>query len=119
VINENLLAGLDLHPGAALTRLGIEWLVIVPGSDFPPDILDRQVDLAARPVDSELSVYQNLSYPPGFPLPQQSFDSPVARTAGWGSAALLVVLSAAAYWGRNRRQPTPIEPVAPEPVAVA
>ncbi len=47
-----------------LARLGIEWLVLVPGSEFPTEILNRQIDLVARPVDTDLAVYQNLSYRP-------------------------------------------------------
>jgi len=119
VIDDHLLAGVDLRPGAALARFGIEWLVIVPGSVFPTEILERQVDLAARPIDTDLVVYQNLAYSAVSDPTQQGSASEIARRAGWGSGVLLVVLVAVAFWGRNRRRlPVPTEPT-PEPVGIA
>ena len=118
VINEHLLAGADLRPGAALARLGIEWLVLVPDSDFPTEILSRQIDLAARPVDTDLEVYQNLSYQPERDSPDPGTGSELARSAGLGSGALLLVLVAAAYWGRNRGRQAPIPEPVPEPARV-
>jgi hypothetical protein len=112
VIDQHLLAGIDLRPGQALSRLGIEWLVIVPGSEFPSEILSRQVDLVARPVDAELAVFQNDAYSPSTAIPREGARSDTARVAGWGSFALLVVLSLAAYWGRSRDR----SGIVPEPV---
>lgn len=118
VINEHLLAGVDLRPGVALAGLGIEWLVLVPDSELPTEILSRQIDLAARPVATDLAVYQNLSYRPGTDSPGESTRSELARSAGWSSGILLVVLIAAAYWGRNRGRQIPIEATVAEPVGV-
>jgi hypothetical protein len=119
VITDHLLAGVDLHPGAALARLGIEWIVIVPGSEFPNEILERQLDLSLRPVDTELEVYQNTAFSTSIPVPGQGSASRLASTAGWGSGVLLIALVAAAYWGRNRRKAVPLEAPEPQPVPVA
>jgi hypothetical protein len=89
--------------------LGIEWLVIVPGSTFPTEALDRQVDLAQRPVATELAVYQNLV--PANDVRADVAGNPFVRVAGWASLALSSILILAAIWGRGR---TPQAAVAPE-----
>ncbi|MGH8958826.1 MAG: hypothetical protein ACRDVK_09135, partial [Acidimicrobiia bacterium] len=104
-ITENLIGGVDLRPGVVLSRLGIEWLVVVPGSTFPREALDRQVDLAQRPVATELAVYQNV-VPADDVRAEQSGD-PFLRVAGWASLALVLVLVVAAFWGRGR-PPQPV-----------
>jgi hypothetical protein len=99
-IAENLLGGVDLRPGQALARLGIEWLMIVPGSTFPEEVLNRQVDLARRPVATEMAAYQNLA-PVDPPAPNAVIDSRL-RASGWVSLGIAVLLAVAAYWGRIR-----------------
>jgi hypothetical protein len=108
-ITEKLISGADLRPGEVLSRLGIEWLVIVPGSTFPTEALDRQVDLAQRPVATELAVYQNLV--PANDVRADVAGNPFVRVAGWASLALSSILILAAIWGRGR---TPQAAVAPE-----
>lgn len=103
VIEESLLGAVDLRPGQQLAMLGIEWLVVVPGSTFPVENLDRQVDLARRPLSTELLVYENL-VEPGPVQPTSGFDRAL-RAAGWASGALLLVLVAASIWGRGRPLP--------------
>jgi hypothetical protein len=116
-MTENLIGGVDLRPGAVLSQLGIEWLVVVPGSTFPAEGLDRQVDLAKRPVATELLVYQNL-VPPEQVGTDASTD-PFLRFAGWTSLALGLFLVVAAYWGRGRAPQPVIAPERIEEMAVA
>jgi hypothetical protein len=116
-IAENLIGGVDLRPGVVLSRLGIEWLVIVPGSAFPVEALDRQLDLAKRPVATELLVYQNLVPPE--PLGSEPVSDPLLRLAGWASLALASILVVAAYWGRGRSPQPVIAPERVEELAVA
>ncbi|HJU52122.1 MAG TPA: hypothetical protein VJ815_07285 [Acidimicrobiia bacterium] len=106
-ITENLISGADLRPGEVLSSLGIEWLVVVPGSTFPAEALNRQVDLAQRPVATELAVYQNLVPPDD--VRADVVGNPFLRVAGWASLALASILILAAVWGRGR---------APQPVVV-
>ena len=118
VVEQNLIGAIDLRPGESLARLGIGWVVVVPGSTFPTENLNRQVDLAERPVSNQLLVYQNLVDPvpnPGAEAPQ--FD-PLLRTAGWAAAALMLVLVAAAIWGRGRPTPPTVETVTEPELAV-
>ena len=116
-MTENLIGGVDLRPGAVLSRLGIEWVVVVPGSAFHVEGLDRQVDLAKRPVATELLVYQNLVLPEQVGI-DASID-PFVRLAGWASLALGLILVVAAYWGRGRAPQPVIAPERVEEMAVA
>ncbi|MGH8925050.1 MAG: glycosyltransferase family 2 protein [Acidimicrobiia bacterium] len=116
-VTENLLGGVGLRPGEALAQLGIEWLVVVPGSTFPTEVLDRQVDLAQRPVATGLGVYQNL-----VPVDEVSAEvtpDPLLRLAGWISLALGLVLLVAGYWGRGRVPQPVMAPDRIEEMAVA
>ena len=115
-ITANLISGSDLRPGEALSRLGIEWLVVVPGSTFPVEGLERQVDLAQRPVATDLAVYQNL-------VPANDVRADVAgntfvRVAGWASLALGSILILAAVWGRGRTAQAVVVPERVEEMAV-
>ncbi|MGH8929020.1 MAG: hypothetical protein ACRDWH_11755 [Acidimicrobiia bacterium] len=61
VIERHLIRGIDLRPGAALAEFGVGWVVVLPGGEFTIDALERQVDLALRPVDPEFDVFENLA----------------------------------------------------------
>lgn len=115
-ITENLISGTDLRPGAVLSKLGIEWLVVVPGSTFPAEALDRQVDLAERPVATGLVVYQNLV--PADDVRADVAGNPFARVGGWASLALGSILVLAAVWGRGRTPQPAITPERIEEMAV-
>jgi hypothetical protein len=62
VVDAHLVRGVDLRPGAALADFGVGWVAVLPGSSLAGTSLDRQVDLAPRPVDPELAVYENLAF---------------------------------------------------------
>jgi len=61
VFERSLVKGEDLRPGEALASFGVRWVVILPNSGFSLDALSRQIDLAERPVDPDLGVYENLA----------------------------------------------------------
>ena len=115
-ITENLIGGIDLRPGEVLSRLGIEWLVLVPGSTFPSEALDRQVDLAKRPVATELVVYQNVVPAPD--VRAHVSGNPLVPAAGWASLALGLILIVAALWGRGRAPQAVVAPEKVEEMAV-
>lgn len=115
-ITENLISGTDLRPGAVLSQLGIEWLVVVPGSTFPAEALDRQVDLAQRPLATELAVYQNLV--PANDVRADVAGNPFVGVGGWVSLALGAILVLAAVWGRARTPPPVVTPERIEEMAV-
>jgi hypothetical protein len=55
------LLGVDLRPGRAIAEFGVRWVVILPGTGIDLDLLSRQVDLAERPLDPNLTVFENLA----------------------------------------------------------
>ena len=61
---------------------------------------------------------KTLSYSASSVPPPVGTRSDLAAAAGWGSRALLLVLSAIAFWGRGRRQFVIVDEPIPEPVSV-
>jgi hypothetical protein len=55
------LLGVDLRPGEAMAAFGVRWVVILPGAELDLDVLERQVDLAERPLDPDVTVFENVA----------------------------------------------------------
>ncbi|HEY7705510.1 MAG TPA: glycosyltransferase [Acidimicrobiia bacterium] len=54
----------DLRPGAALAPFAVRWVVVLDSVTALDEGLARQVDLAPRPVDPTMRVYENTAFLP-------------------------------------------------------
>jgi GT2 family glycosyltransferase len=89
----------SIHPGELLAPYGIRWVVLVGDSPFD-EALARQVDLAPRPLDPQLRIYENLAELSPAETGQPTAEG-LMQAAAMASLILTAGLIVLIVWGRK------------------